>query len=282
MKVLERDKMSERSKSIELDSIENKKLINKAKDLAFFAEQPLTQEILENSDKLKLYIAENEEILVKRKVISSNKSTPELSKESLIARRRWLRFLEFKSVYLASLFFIIITMLALSDSNYLIKDFVIQKIQMLIPSSQAWVNISPIYRESMSIVYLAFYSVLSVIIFLSIRNVLVNKNMFFGDGFIPLKNKSCEKRGLLIIVLIMLLILVSIIFFSPLISGSENFLSASELDNSSRRYIFRDEFMWNNYYGILFHKSLYLIFIGNSILLCAHILGNLKWCSKYK
>lgn len=257
------------------------KLINEAKDISFFSNEVLSEEILKDEERLASYIKRNRQKLISNKTISNSQQAPLFAKEKIKERRRWFFKIEQMVLYYPILFFIISSWLILS--NYEMSSWkIIDVFSSLFPKSIYWANISPQFREKMILIYPLFHVFLIYILFSSLVKVYTNRVEFFGVKFIPLKNNICGKLIFTISALAMFLLFLFIIVSGGFQGGSEEILTFKELDNSSRKYIFRDTFVWNTKFGVIFYSSMYLYISGIAILLGAQIIGNIRWCSKFK
>lgn len=261
------------------ESIKN--LINEAKDISFFADEVLSEEIMKDEASLVSYIKRNRQKLITNRTISNRSEVPLISEEQIKERRRWFSKVERVVLYYPIAIFIIITWLILSAyemSSWKIVD----TISKVFPQSMNWSNISPQFREKMILFYVLFHVFLVYVLLSAVVKVYTNRVEFLGAKFVPVKNNLCPKLGLIITLLSMLLLFLFLIVSGGFQAGSEELLSFKELDNSSRKYIFRDVFVWNTKFGVMFYSSLYLYFSGYAILFGAQIIGTIRWCSKFK
>jgi len=261
------------------ESIKN--LINEAKDVSFFADEVLSEEIMKDEESLASYIKRNRQKLITNRTISNRSEVPLISKEQIKERRRWFFKLEQVVLYYPVILFIVISWLVLS-ANEMSNWRVIDSILLVIPNSIYWANISPQFREKMILIYVLFHVFLMYVLLSAVVKVYTNRVEFFGAKFVPVKNNLCPKLGLIITLLSMLLLFLFVIVSGGFQAGSEELLSFKELDNSSRKYIYRDVFVWNTKFGVMFYNSLYLYISGYAILFGAQIIGTIRWCSKFK
>lgn len=144
----------------------------------------------------------------------------------------------------------------------------------LVPTSETWSNISPVFREKMVFLYFVFYAIFFYMFLGTLLTLIKNKSMF-TTHFVPMKSNLCEKPGLVVIGVVMLLFLAVL----GLPKGAPVPLTMDQLDHA-RFWINRDSVRWNETFGFVASKLLVSGFACYALLATVQLIATLKWCSK--
>ncbi|RUM92252.1 MAG: hypothetical protein DSZ27_03505 [Thiomicrospira sp.] len=144
----------------------------------------------------------------------------------------------------------------------------------LVPASQTWSNISPVFREKMVFLYFVFYSIFFFMFLGTFLAIIKNLSMF-TTHFVPMTAGLCEKHGWVVIGVIFLLFLAVL----GIPKGATLPLTMDQLHNA-RLWINRDSVRWNETFGFVASKLLVSGFVCYALLAIAQLVGTLKWCSK--
>lgn len=266
------------------DKKPRKEMINKARDIGFFSDEILSQEILDDADKLQLYIERNQTKLISNGVMEPKKNVPEFSDEEIRERKRWINRQIKKTVIFPLLIFAFISWCVLStsvgnDFSEFVKlqDYIVR----FFPKSQGWLYISPEFREKMLFIYPIFNLTFFYILVASVILVFRHRD-HFGRNFTPLRNGMCDRFGAVLAGMIMFGSMLLLFTFSSYLSGSESLLQLADLDNDSTYVIHTDWFKWNTVWGFIFDKTVVAGLSGYAIFMLGQLYGTIKWCSSYR
>ena len=281
--------------------LSQKELINKAKDIAFFADEPLTQEILESMDKLQKYIAMNEQKLIQQNIISQESNDANLANQKILGEselinrnnyiqnpdwiwfdklpRRWF-FLS--TIVTASVIFLILHIGAFRGlvSNPNFNDFVLH----YLPTAQAWQNATINYKNEIVFISLYLWGLYLVAFCLFVYTYFLNwkrtKNIF-QSSFIyeQLKNKICSKK---IKSLFALFLLIALIYgFSILFQGYQSPMTYDDYRKTSGIGLNEYE-TWNTAIGLYMVVLVKGIAIPFVLIKIPIFFSSFILCQKYK
>ncbi len=248
---------------MEKEELPNPKTINRAKDLAFFSDEVLSEEVLKSEAKLQAYIKRHsghylinisEEELIE--AADKAKLFPEPIEVLRKKSNRYGYWLIIKAAFLPALLFAVLAWYFLTTPidnwvwnlgqyNHVILEF--------FPRAQTWINISIEYREKMIILFACFTVLLVFAIFYMFLLVFKNWKILMVE-YVPSKRHTCNNNVVRIfggITVALMLVLFPLISY---LGGSETFLKSVSFDRS----IYSDYRKWNTIFGFIFNLSLSL------------------------
>lgn len=259
-------------------------MLAEARRLAFFADEILSQDIMNSYEKTDGYIKRHTQQLLEDGVIKESVVYSDYTEEEVKAYNKWFNSLLRKTVYFPVLVYLLTSWYFISIP---MEDWVLNLAQYnpplleRFPKAQYWVNISTQHREKMIVLYIIFKFSFWLILTLVVFSVFLNIKKLTVD-LIPTKNKICQKKSLLFTYGFFLLGLASMSFFGVFSFGSEIFLIYSELDNSARQWLLRENSSWNSAFGFLVKRSLDLMLLGFGLLGAVRVGAMVCFCKKNK
>ena len=259
-------------------------MLKEARRLAFFADEVLSQDIMNSYTKTKSYIKRHTQQLMEQEVIKPIENyvcTPEDIKiektartigSSIILRIFYIPAL----VYVALNWYFLITPINewfanLGQFNPLLLEW--------FPRAQYWVNISTVYREKMILLYVIFQFFFWYSLIITIFQAF--KNWDILSARYPCAEAKKRRAPLTnFFGLIIILALFGYAVFGNLSVGSELFLTYDQLDNTAKRWLFTDEAKWNSVFGFLFSRVLHLGLISLMLLVLIGSISTLFFKSK--
>lgn len=255
-------------------------MLTEARRLAFFADEVLSQEIMNSYEKTKGYINRHTQKLVDDGVIQKKIEPYIYTEVEIKESKKWNNLMATKlihwplAIYLAlSLYFLIIDMndwvFNLSQFNPLLLEW--------FSKAQYWINISVIFREKMIILYFIFH-IFQIYVLLVAIYLMVIYWTKFNVEFVPTNIKAC-KAGLLKKYAILGVFIFAIFIFFNMSIGSQSWLNLDQLDQEYiRKGIISEYRQWNSVIGFLITKGISMIGIGAGIFWGALVVSSIRYC----
>lgn len=273
------------------ENLPSPEAINRAKDLAFFADELLSEEILKSEEKLQAYIKRHRgpdlTAISDEELITAADKANLFSESIEVLRQRSSRcgsWIIFKVCFLPAFLFSVLAWYFLATP---IEDWpwdlgsYNQVILEVFPRAQTWVNISIEYREKMIFLF-ACFTVLLVFGFLYLFLLILKDWQALMVEFVPPKKHKCKGREALMLAgVIMGLIFMLYFSLGSYLKGSEIFLTSVAYDVESYKYSIYSEYRtWNTIFGFILFFSLSMFF---SVLFCSglfDIISSARYCHK--
>jgi len=273
------------------EELPNPETINHAKDLAFFADELLSEEILKSEEKLLAYIKRhanyrNTNIVSDKDLIKAANEAQLFSDSMQILDKRsrqcffWLMF---KTGFLPAFLFAMLALYflttpiehwfwSLGSYNQVILEF--------FPRAQNWVNISFAYREKMIILFACFTVLLVFSIVYMLLLIFQNRQVLVFEYVDVKKAHICHKyNGVMITIIIPLIVGMSVIGGAISVTyfgGSDTFLETV----AYRKGIYSDYRHWNTLFGFVALSSQYMFFVVVMLQVIFISLGFSRYCKK--
>ncbi len=255
-------------------------MLAEARRLAFFADEVLSQDIMNSYEKTKNYIQRYTQKLVSDGVIQKKIEPYFYTEAEIKESKNWNNLMATRlihwplAIYLAlSLYFLNIDMndwvFNLSQFNPLLLEW--------FPKAQYWVNISVVFREKMIVLYVIFH-IFQAYVLLSAIYLMIIHWAKFNVEFVPANIRVC-KAGILKKYAVLGVFIFAIFIFFNMSMGSQFWLNLDQLDKEYiRKGVISEYRQWNSVIGFLITKGISMIGIGAGIFWGALVISSIRYC----